>query len=145
MSIEIRIHAETTQEALKELAEIAIKLSSVHKSLVQTATKVEDEPPENPTTPTLAEEKVEDAASESTTAPAANSAVSEDAKRAPAPDTEPQKLTLEFVRAAGVEAARKHGKEAVKGILDGLGEAGMTSMTPDKYEAFMRKLGELDA
>ena len=60
----------------------------------------------------------------------------------PAPEA---KLTLEIVRAAGVAAARAHGKPAVHEILKSLGVPGMTALTADQYPEFMRKLGELNA
>lgn len=54
-------------------------------------------------------------------------------------------LTLEEIRAAGVAAAKLHGKPAVQAILKDLGVPGMTALTPDQYPEFMRKLGELNA
>jgi len=163
--IEIRITADTAAEALKDLTELTHTMAAPAPSAPVSAPKAvkKDKPapqttaePEavksaaNPTTPaTHAEEKVDDAATArvtDTTVPAANSAVSEDAETEVAPTPEkPKKLTLEVIRAAGVEAARKHGKDTVKRILDGMGEVGMTSMSPDNYGVFMGKLGELDA
>ena len=54
-------------------------------------------------------------------------------------------LTLEEIRAAGVAAAKAHGKPAVQAILKDLGVPGMTALDPGQYIEFMRKLGELNA
>ena len=54
-------------------------------------------------------------------------------------------LTLEEIRAAGVAAAKAHGKPAVQAILKDLGAPGMTALDPGQYREFMRKLGELNA
>ena len=50
-------------------------------------------------------------------------------------------LTLEEIRAAGVAAAKAHGKPAVQAILKDLGVPGMTALDPGQYREFMRKLG----
>lgn len=54
-------------------------------------------------------------------------------------------LTLEEIRAAGVAAAKAHGKPAVQAILKDLGVPGMTALDPSQYMEFMRKLRELNA
>ncbi len=92
--------------------------------------------------PTAPPVVVEDAPEE---APPTNSApVEPPAIDSVAPPTE-KKLTPEAVRAAGVAAAKKHGKEAVKAILDELGAEGLTALTQEQRPLFMEKVGELDA
>ena len=54
-------------------------------------------------------------------------------------------VALEEIRAAGVAAAKAHGKPAVQAILKDLGAPGMTALDPGQYREFMRKLGELNA
>lgn len=56
--------------------------------------------------------------------------------------------TLETVRAAGIEAARKHGNAAVKEILTSLGVANMTALPETDRTAFLEALeglGEANA
>ncbi|WP_215532796.1 hypothetical protein [Solibaculum mannosilyticum] len=54
-------------------------------------------------------------------------------------------LTPEIVREAGIKASRVHGKPAIRAIFQELGISGFTSMLPEQYPEFMRKLGELNA
>ena len=118
--IEIKIAGNSAAEALADLAELA-KLVGLTEAPAKKQSKPEPEP------------------------------------EAPAGDWEPgggasveepipgPALTLEEIRAAGVAAAKAHGKPAVQAILKNLGAPGMTALDPGQYREFMRKLGELNA
>lgn len=53
--------------------------------------------------------------------------------------------TLEEIRKAGIDAAKSYGKQAVQDVLHSLGTKGMSTLPPEKYPEFMRKLGEIHA
>lgn len=136
--IEIKIAGNSAAEALADLAELA-KLVGLTEAPAKKRCTMEPPAGSVRERPHLSE-------------------VSEPEPEAPAGDWEPgggasleepipagPALTLEEIRAAGVAAAKAHGKPAVQAILKGLGAPGMTALTPDQYPEFMRKLGELNA
>lgn len=49
------------------------------------------------------------------------------------------------VRERGIEASRKHGKEAIVAILKQFGASGMSAIAETDRAAFLAKLDELDA
>lgn len=53
--------------------------------------------------------------------------------------------TREEVRAETVAVAKKHGKQAVRDLLESLGAQGVSTLPPEKYPEFMQKLGEINA
>ena len=119
--IEIKIAGNSAAEALADLAELA-KLVG----LTETPTKKQSKPESEPEAPAGDWE------------PGGGAPVEEPIPAGPA-------LTLEEIRAAGVAAAKAHGKPAVQAILKNLGAPGMTALDPGQYREFMRKLGELNA
>lgn len=147
--IEIKIAGNSAAEALADLAELA-KLVGLTEAptkkrctMVPPSGSVQERPPLSE-----ASEMPEPAAE----------AAPEPEPEAPAGDWEPgggasveepipagTTLTLEEIRAAGVAAAKAHGKPAVQAILKDLGVPGMTALDPSQYIEFMRKLGELNA
>lgn len=144
--IEIRIAGNSAAEALADLAELA-KLVGLTEAPAKKQSK--PEPPSESVRERPPLSKVPEPAAE---------AASEPEPEAPAGDWEPgggasveepipagTTLTLEEIRAAGVAAAKAHGKPAVQAILKDLGAPGMTALDPGQYIEFMRKLGELNA
>lgn len=143
--IEIKIAGNSAAEALADLAELA-KLVGLTEA--PTKKRCTMEPPAGSVRERPPLSEVSEPAAE---------AAPEPEPEAPAGDWEPgggasveepipgPALTLEEIRAAGVAAAKLHGKPAVQAILKGLGVPGMTALTPDQYPEFMRKLGELNA
>lgn len=143
--IEIKIAGNSAAEALADLAELA-KLVGLTEAPAKKQSK-----------PELPSESVRERPPLSEVSEPAAEAALEPETEAPAGDWEPgggasveepipgPVLTLEEIRAAGVAAAKLHGKPAVQAILKGLGVPGMTALTPDQYPEFMRKLGELNA
>lgn len=144
--IEIRIAGNSAAEALVDLAELA-KLVGLTEAPAKKQSK--PEPPSESVRERPPLSKVPEPAAE---------AAPEPEPEAPAGDWEPgggasvgepipagTTLTLEEIRAAGVAAAKAHGKPAVQAILKDLGVPGMTALDPGQYIEFMRKLGELNA
>ena len=144
--IEIKIAGNSAAEALADLAELA-KLVG----LTETPTKKQSKPEFPPES--IREHPPLSGVSEPTA-----EAAPESEPEAPAGDWEPgggapveepipagPALTLDEIRAAGVAAAKAHGKPAVQAILKDLGAPGMTALDPGQYREFMRKLGELNA
>nr|DAF39343.1 MAG TPA: hypothetical protein [Caudoviricetes sp.] len=144
--IEIKIAGNSAAEALADLAELA-KLVGLTEApakkrctMVPPSGSIQERPPLSEVSEPTAE------------------AAPESEPEAPAGDWEPgggasveepipagTTLTLEEIRAAGVAAAKAHGKPAVQAILKDLGVPGMTALDPGQYIEFMRKLGELNA
>lgn len=147
--IEIKIAGNSAAEALADLAELAKLLGLTEAPTKKRCTmeppagSVRERPPlsevsevSEPAAEAAPEPEPEDPAGD--WEPGGGASVEEPT---PAGTT----LTLEEIRAAGVAAAKAHGKPAVQAILKGLGVPGMTALTPDQYPEFMRKLGELNA
>lgn len=65
-------------------------------------------------------------------------------KPKPKPEDQPKPPKLEEVRAKGLEAAKKHGRPAVKAILESFGVSSMTSLAESDRAAFLEKLAELE-
>ena len=140
--IEIKIAGNSAAEALADLAELA-KLVGLTEAPAPTKKQGKPEPPSESVRerPPLSEEPAPEPEPEAPAGdwePGGGASVEE-------PEPEPEALTLEEIRAAGVAAAKAHGKPAVQAILKSLGVPGMTALTPDQYPEFMRKLGELNA
>ena len=57
----------------------------------------------------------------------------------------PTPPTVAQVRERGIEASRKHGKEAIVAILKQFGASGMSAIAEQDRAAFLVKLDELDA
>lgn len=134
--IEIKIAGNSAAEALADLAELA-RIMGLSVAPAQDQTK-----PQPPA------ETVRERPHQSEAAPE---------PEVPAGDWEPgggeaveetipgPAYTPESVREAGIKASRAHGKPAVRAIFQELGVSGFTSMPPEQYPEFMRKLGELNA
>lgn len=140
--IEIKIAGNSAAEALADLAELA-KLVGLTEAPTPTKKQGKPEAPSGSVRerPPLSEVPAPEPESEAPAGdwePGGGAPVEE-------PELEPEALTLEEIRAAGVAAAKAHGKPAVQAILRSLGAPGMTALTPDQYPEFMRKLGELNA
>lgn len=140
--IEIKIAGNSAAEALADLAELA-KLVGLIEAPTPTKKQGKPEPPSESVRerPPLSEEPAPEPEPEAPAGdwePGGGASVEEPT---PAGTT----LTLEEIRAAGVAAAKAHGKPAVQAILKDLGVPGMTALTPGQYPEFMRKLGELNA
>lgn len=133
--IEIKISGNTTAEALAELTCLA--------GLAKAAGIAEQKPQTEPvselnTEPEPSTEPVPEVSAEP----------EKHAQDKPAAETaaEPARTyTREEVRAETVSAAKKHGKQAVRDLLESLGAQGVSTLPPEKYPEFMRKLGELNA
>lgn len=144
--IEIKIAGNSAAEALADLAELAKLVGLTEAPAKKRCTMV---PPSGSVRERPPLSEVPEPAAE---------AAPEPEPEAPAGDWEPgggasveepipagTTLTLEEIRAAGVAAAKSHGKPAVQAILKDLGVPGMTALDPSQYMEFMRKLGELNA
>ena len=150
--IEIKIAGNSAAEALADLAELAKLVGLTEAPAKKRCTmappsgSVQERPPlsevsEMPGVPEPAAEAAPEPEPEATAgdwAPGGGASVEEPI---PAGTT----LTLEEIRAAGVAAAKAHGKPAVQAILKDLGVPGMTALGPSEDIEFMRKLGELNA
>lgn len=144
--IEIKIAGNSAAEALADLAELAKLVGLTEAPAKKRCTMV---PPSGSVRERPPLSEVPEPAAE---------AAPEPEPEAPAGDWEPgggasveepipagTTLTLEEIRAAGVAAAKAHGKPAVQAVLKDLGVPGMTALDPSQYMEFMRKLGELNA
>lgn len=142
--IEIKIAGNSAAEALADLAELA-KLVGLTETPAKKQSKpeppsesVRERPPLSGVSEPTAEVVPEPEAPAGDWEPGGGAPVEEPIPAGPA-------LTLEEIRAAGVAAAKAHGKPAVQAILKDLGVPGMTALDPGQYREFMRKLGELNA
>lgn len=144
--IEIKIAGNSAAEALADLAELAKLVGLTEAPAKKRCTMA---PPSGSVRERPPLSEVPEPAAE---------AAPEPEPEAPAGDWEPgggasveepipagTTLTLEEIRAAGVAAAKAHGKPAVQAVLKDLGVPGMTALDPSQYMEFMRKLGELNA
>lgn len=142
--IEIKIAGNSAAEALADLAELAKLLGLTEAPTKKRCTmeppagSVRERPPLSEVSEPAAEAVPEPEAPAGDWEPGGGASVEEPI---PAGTT----LTLEEIRAAGVAAAKAHGKPAVQAILKDLGVPGMTALDPGQYIEFMRKLGELNA
>lgn len=99
----------------------------------------------NPETPGPATTANGQTAPPSDPAPVPPSVSSDDAPAAPKPqDGTPQPPTVAKVRERGIEASRKHGKDAIVAILKQFGVSGMSALAEKDRAAFIAKLDELD-
>lgn len=142
--IEIKIAGNSAAEALADLAELA-KLVGLTGGPTKKQNKMELPPESTREHPPLskASEPVTEAAPEPEAPagdwePGGGAAVEEPIPAGPA-------FTPEAVRKAGIDASKTYGKPAIRAIFQGLGVSGFSSMPPEKYPEFMRKLGELNA
>ena len=144
--IEIKIAGNTAAEALADLTKLA---DLVRSGMMQPVGQQKPEPVSDSDTPDKAVSK-----------PAAEADkgadVSEQAAEPVAEDNTPEKptdssadtartYTREEVRAETVAVAKKHGKQAVRDLLESLGAQGVSTLPPEKYPEFMQKLGEINA
>lgn len=142
--IEIKIAGNSAAEALADLAELAklvgltaapAEKQSAPVPLVESALGCSPLP--NVPEP-MATSEPEPEAPAGDWEPGGGASVEEPIPAGPA-------LTPEEVRKAGIDASKAHGKPAIKAIFQELGVSGFSSMPPEKYREFMRKLGELNA
>lgn len=126
--IELKIAADSAAEALNDLAELAKivgLIEGVAEERNKTATQTEKAQSPSP--------MPEDIAPWAESEPIGEEPVTE------------RTYTLEELRAAGVAAARTHGKAAVQTILKALDANSMTALKQGQYPEFMKRLGELNA
>lgn len=144
--IEIKIAGNSAAEALADLAELA-KLVGLTETPAKKQSKPEPPSESVQERPLLSEES--EPVAEAAPEPEPETPAGDWEPGGGAPVEEPipagPALTLEEIRAAGVAAAKAHGKPAVQAILKDLGVPGMTALDPGQYREFMRKLGELNA
>ena len=120
--IEIKIAGNTAAEALADLTKLAdLVRSGTMQSVGQQKSEQAAEPVAEDNTP----EKPTDSSAD-TAEPA-------------------RTYTREEVRAETVAMAKKHGKQAVRDLLESLGAQGVSTLPPEKYPEFMQKLGEINA
>ena len=147
--IEIKIAGNTAAEALADLTKLA---DLVRSGMMQPVGQQKSEPVSDSDTP-------DKAVSEPAAEADKGADVSEQAAEPVAEDNTPEKptdssadtaepartYTREEVRAETVAMAKKHGKQAVRDLLESLGAQGVSTLPPEKYPEFMQKLGEINA
>ena len=147
--IEIKIAGNTAAEALADLTKLA---DLVRSGMMQPVGQQKSEPVSDSATP-------DKAVSEPAAEADKGADVSEQAAEPVAEDNTPEKptdssadtaepartYTREEVRAETVAMAKKHGKQAVRDLLESLGAQGVSTLPPEKYPEFMQKLGEINA
>ena len=131
--IRFEITSSNTDEALMELAELGHAAEAVLRNIAayeaeKAAAEASDQVKAQETAVTTMAEH--ESASASAKAP-----------KAKKPDED---LKPEVLRARGVDAAKKHGKAAVKAIVEKLGADSITNIPGEKRKAFMAALDELD-
>lgn len=147
--IEIKIAGNTAAEALADLTKLA---DLVRSGMMQPVGQQKPEPVSNSDTsdktvsaPSAKAEKsvgVPEQAAE----PVAEDSAQEQQADSSADTAEPARTyTREEVRAETVATAKKHGKQAVRDLLESLGAQGVSTLPPEKYPEFMQKLGEINA
>lgn len=140
--VEIKITGDSAPEALSDLAHMALLLdlaelhSLTKKVEVQESKAVLD----TKKTPKPVPETPAEAEMPTPVQPA-------DVMLGSCPEVEEaaRSYTLEEIRKAGIDAAKSYGKQAVQDVLHSLGTKGMSTLPPEKYPEFMRKLGEIHA
>lgn len=140
--VEIKITGDSAPEALSDLAHMALLLdlaelhSLTKKVEVQESKAVLD----TKKTPKPVPETPAEAEMPTPVQPA-------DVMLGSCPEVEEaaRSYTLEEIRKAGIDAAKSYGKQAVQDVLHSLGTEGMSTLPPEKYPEFMRKLGEIHA
>ena len=140
--VEIKITGDSAPEALGDLAHMALlldlaELHSLTKKVEVQESKaiLETEETSKPVPETPAEAE--------TPTPVQAAAV----RLGSCPEVQEgvRSYTLEEIRKAGIDAAKSYGKQAVQDVLQSLGTKGMSTLPPEKYPEFMRKLGEIHA
>lgn len=147
--IEIKIAGNTAAEALADLTKLA---DLVRSGMMQPVGQQKPEPVSNSDMPgkTVSEPPAEadndTVVSETAAKPAAPDSTPEQQADSSADTAEPARTyTREEVRAETVATAKKHGKQAVRDLLESLGAQGVSTLPPEKYPEFMQKLGEINA
>ena len=145
---EIKITGNSAAEALADLAELAGMMglsaapagerSKPHPPAETVRSQTNRSKTDGPAAEPVSESVPEPEAPAGDWEPGGGALVEEPVSARPA-------LTQEIVREAGIKAARAHGKPAIQAIFRELGVSGLTSMPPERYPEFMRKLGELNA
>ena len=143
--IEIKIAGNTAVEALADLTKLAdLVRSGMMRPVGQQPEVMSDlDTPDNTVSEPPAEADQGAGVSEQAAKP-----VTEDntPEKSTASSAEPARTyTREEVRAETVAVAKKHGKQAVRNLLEGLGAQGVSTLPPEKYPEFMQKLGEINA
>ena len=129
--IRFEITSSNTDEALEELAELGHAAEAVLRNIA--AWKAEKAAAEA-SNQAKTQETAVTAMAEHESAPAK-------APKAKKPDED---LKPEVLRARGVDAAKTHGKSAVKAIVEKLGADSITNIPVEKRKAFMDALDALD-
>lgn len=143
--IEIKIVGNTAVEALADLTKLAdLVRSGMMRPVGQQPEVMSDlDTPDNTVSEPPAEADQGAGVSEQAAEP-----VTEDntPEKSTASSAEPaHTYTREEVRAETVAVAKKHGKQAVRNLLESLGAQGVSTLPPEKYPEFMQKLGEINA
>lgn len=144
--IEIKIAGNTAAEALADLTKLA---DLVRSGMMQPVGQREPELVSNSDTPDKA---VSEPPAEADQGAGVSEQVAEPVTEGNTPEkstassAEPARTyTREEVRAETVAVAKKHGKQAVRDLLESLGAQGVSTLPPEKYPEFMQKLGEINA
>ena len=139
--IEIKIAGNTAAEALADLTKLA---DLVRSGMMQPVGQQKSEPVSDSDTP-------DKAVSEPAAEADKGADVSEQAAEPVAEDNTPEKptdssadtaepartYTREEVRAETVAMAKKHGKQAVRDLLESLGAQGVSTLPPEKFRYYM--------
>lgn len=143
--IEIKIAGNTAVEALADLTKLAdLVRSGMMCPVGQQPEAMSDlDTPDNTVPEPPAEADQGAGVSEQAAEPVIEDNTPE---KSTASSAEPARTyTREEVRAETVAVAKKHGKQAVRNLLESLGAQGVSTLPPEKYPEFMQKLGEINA
>ena len=143
--IEIKIAGNTAVEALADLTKLAdLVRSGMMCPVGQQPEAMSDlDTPDNTVPEPPAEADQGAGVSEQAAEPVIEDTTPE---KSTASSAEPARTyTREEVRAETVAVAKKHGKQAVRNLLESLGAQGVSTLPPEKYPEFMQKLGEINA
>ena len=146
--IEIKIAGNTAVEALADLTKLAdLVRSGMMRPVGQQPEVMSDlDTPDNTVSEPPAEADQGADVSEQAVESVTKDNTPEKTTDSSADTAEPARTyTREEVRAETVATAKKHGKQAVRDLLESLGAQGVSTLPPEKYPAFMQKLGEINA
>ena len=146
--IEIKIAGNTAAEALADLTKLAdLVRSGMMRPVGQQPEVMSDlDTPDNTVSEPPAEADQGADVSEQAVESVTKDNTPEKTTDSSADTAEPARTyTREEVRAETVATAKKHGKQAVRDLLESLGAQGVSTLPPEKYPAFMQKLGEINA
>ncbi len=158
--VEIKVTGNTPLEALSSLAAFGLhclsnsevsqaanrileaeKLQEKKLAAAQAKETAAAEAHNGANTPSLVGEPISDTLKDDPAPTAAPGPVDGANGQTPAPGDKPEPVpTVEQVRAKGIEASRKHGKDAVVAILQKFGASGMSAIAEKDRAAFLTAL-----